>query len=106
MKQRIRLTESDLHNIIKETINRILKEEYSSNSNEGLTFYLPKSDTTQISHFLRKIAYANNISKDSGCGNIGVNTETVKKRVGDDDIPYLKITVTPSVPEIKSKYNG
>lgn len=38
MKQRIILKETDLHNIIKETINRILKEEYSSNSNEGLTF--------------------------------------------------------------------
>lgn len=43
MKQRIILKETDLYNIIKETINCILKEEYSSNSNEGLTFYLQES---------------------------------------------------------------
>ena len=28
MKQRIRLTESDLHRIVKESVNRILKEAY------------------------------------------------------------------------------
>ena len=36
MKQVIRLTESDLHKIIKETVNKILKEDYQINlTNKG-----------------------------------------------------------------------
>jgi hypothetical protein len=34
MKQTIRLTESDLHKIIKESIKNVLKENYSSNYDE------------------------------------------------------------------------
>ena len=33
-KKRIRLTESDLHKIVKESVNRVLNEDYASNYDE------------------------------------------------------------------------
>ena len=37
MKQRIRLTESDLHRIVKESVNKILKESNYNNYFQGLS---------------------------------------------------------------------
>lgn len=39
MKRRVRLTESDLHRVIKESVNKILKEQYEDKIEDAL-FYL------------------------------------------------------------------
>ena len=40
-KNRIRLTESQLHRVIKESVNKVLKEDFDTISNDdGMTFYL------------------------------------------------------------------
>ena len=46
-KNRIRLTESQLHRVIKESVIKVLKEEFDTISNDdGMTFYLANGYAT------------------------------------------------------------
>lgn len=111
-KQIIRLTESEFKTIIKESVYRILKEQDGREmfAEGDLTFYIPKHQIEEISHFLQKIGQVSNMAKKSQCGSIKVNTETEVKQINDidengkrvlKDVEFLKIIVTPTVPNIQ-----
>jgi len=69
MKQQIRLTESDLHRIVKEVVNKVLKEKISKDDitaepYDGAKRFVPMSDKGEFARRARQqLAYFKNTGK-------------------------------------------
>ncbi len=56
MKQRIRLTESDLHRIVKESVNRVLKEDNDA------SYTIPQHE---LEGSLKELAYSRHMAREA-----------------------------------------
>ena len=116
MKQRIRLTESDLHKVIKESVKQVLSElDRRTYYNAATKDYMPQRKT----QFLQKSADEFNKQfgyKDENIGNlieacvqrqklilrIVINANSNKqeyyyKALGDDDFSYMEVTPSGTI---------
>ena len=75
MKKIIRLTESDLHDIIKESVNRILKEGFDKYSDEDFA-----NDSEMVENFNPN----GNVINERTKGEKGMNDDEVMRRRNDN----------------------